>query len=61
MTEDLEHQITQLQQAAAKQGDVVRSLKAQAKDGKAEKARSQRARRGRRYWNSSFPSSLCFS
>lgn len=34
----LEQEITTLQEAAAKQGDVVRSLKAAAKDGKAEKA-----------------------
>jgi hypothetical protein len=34
----LEKKITELHEAAAKQGDVVRSLKASAKDGKAEKA-----------------------
>ncbi|KAI8468120.1 MAG: hypothetical protein J3K34DRAFT_428181 [Monoraphidium minutum] len=33
----MEDAITQLQEAAAKQGDVVRSLKAQAKEGKADK------------------------
>lgn len=37
MTEALEQAIADLQAAAAKQGDVVRSLKASAKDGKAEK------------------------
>jgi len=34
----LEAKIADLQEAAAKQGDVVRSLKASAKDGKADKA-----------------------
>jgi hypothetical protein len=37
MVATLEQEITDLQEAAAKQGDVVRSLKAQAKDGKADK------------------------
>ncbi|GBF92515.1 hypothetical protein Rsub_04619 [Raphidocelis subcapitata] len=39
----LEAKITELQEAAAKQGDVVRSLKAHAKDGKADKAEVEAA------------------
>lgn len=38
MTTELEQQIAAAQEAVTKQGDTVRSLKASAKEGKAEKA-----------------------